>query len=214
MKSFLIIGMGSFGHHLCRSLERQNCEIMIVDERQEYLEDMLPYVTSAKIGDCTNPEVLRSFDIMSFDACFVSVGGSFQNSLQITSLLKELGAKKVYSKADEDIQAKFLLRNGADEVIYPEKDGAERIAIRVSSDNILDSIEISEGYYIMEIQPRREWFGKTIHELNFRKKYRLNIMAVKRGKELFPMPGLNYEFSEGEHLMVLGHIDDIRKVTK
>lgn len=214
MKSFLIIGMGSFGHHLCRSLEKQNCEIMIVDEKQEYLEDMLPYVTSAKIGDCTNPEVLKSFDVEAFDACFVSVGGSFQNSLQITSLLKELGAKKVYSKADEDIQAKFLLRNGADEVIYPEKDGAERIAIRVSSDNIFDSIEISEDYYIMEIQPRQEWFGKTICELNFRKKYRLNIMAVKKEKELFPMPDLNYEFTQGEHLMVLGHIDDIRNVTK
>ena len=214
MKSILIIGMGSFGHHLCRSLGQQNCEIMIVDEKQENLEDMLPYVTSAKIGDCTNPEVLRSFDVASFDACFVSVGGSFQNSLQITSLLKELGAKKVYSKADEDIQAKFLLRNGADEVIYPEKDGAERIAIRVSSDNIFDCIELSEDFFIMEILPRQEWIGKTIGELDFRKKYRLYIMAVKKGKKIFPMPDLNYSFCEEEHLMVLGHIGDIRMVTK
>lgn len=214
MKSILIIGMGSFGHHLCRSLGDQDCEIMIVDEKQENLEDMLPYVTSAKIGDCTNPEVLRSFDVASFDVCFVSVGGSFQSSLQITSLLKELGAKKVYSKADEDIQAKFLLRNGADEVIYPEKDGAERIAIRVSSDNIFDCIELSEDFFIMEIQPRQEWLGKTICELDFRKKYHLNIMAVKKGKKIFPMPDLSYSFCEGEHLMVLGHIEDIRKVTK
>lgn len=214
MKSFLIIGMGSFGHHLCRSFGKLDCEIMIVDEKQENLEDMLPYVTSAKIGDCTNPDVLKSFDVETFDACFVSVGGSFQNSLQITSLLKELRAKIVYSKADEDIQAKFLLRNGADEVIYPEKDEAERIAIRASSDNIFDCIGISDDYYIMEIQPQLEWLGKTICELDFRKRYHLNIMAVKKGKQVFPMPDLNYAFSEGEHLMVLGHIDDIRKVTK
>ena len=112
MKSFLIIGMGHFGHHLCRSLAETDCEIMIVDQNEEALEDMLPYVVSAKIGDCTNIEVLKTFDIPSFDACFVCIGESFQNSLEITSQLKECGAKKVISKADRDIQEKFLLRNG------------------------------------------------------------------------------------------------------
>lgn len=214
MKSFLVIGMGSFGHHLCRSLAEQNCEIMIVDQDSENLEDMLPYVTSAKIGDCTNPEVLRSFDVASFDACFVCMGTNFQNSLQITSLLKELGAKMVYSKADEDIQAKFLLRNGADEVIYPEKDGAERIAIRASSDSIFDCIEISDDFYIMEIQLLPEWIGMTIRELDFRSKYSMNIMATKIGKQIIPMPGPDHAFREEEHLMVLGHVDDIRKVVK
>ncbi|KXL54436.1 Ktr system potassium uptake protein A [Anaerotignum neopropionicum] len=214
MKSFLIIGMGSFGHHLCRSFERQDCEIMIVDEKQENLEDMLPYVTSAKIGDCTNPDVLRSFDVASFDACFVCMGTNFQNSLQITSLLKEMGANKVYSKADEDIQAKFLLRNGADEVIYPEKTGADRVAVRASSDNIFDCIEISDDFYIMEIKPRLEWVGKTIGELDFRRKYHMNIMATKIGEEIFPMPRIDYTFHAEEHLMVLGHIDDIQKVIK
>ena len=214
MKSFLIIGMGSFGHHLCQSFATQNCEIMIVDQNQDNLEDMLRYVTSAKIGDCTNPEVLRSFDVASFDACFVCMGTNFQNSLQITSLLKELGAKMVYSKADEDIQAKFLLRNGADEIIYPEKDGAERIAIRASSDNIFDCIEISDDFYIMEIKPLPEWIGKTIRELDFRSRYRMNIMATKIEQQIFPMPGVDHAFREEEHLMVLGHVDDIRKVIK
>lgn len=212
MKAFLIIGMGSFGHHLCRSFAGQNCEIMIVDQNPENLEDMLRYVTSAKIGDCTNPDVLRSFDVASFDACFVCMGTNFQNSLQITSLLKELGAKMVYSKADEDIQAKFLLRNGADEVIYPEKDGAERIAIRASSDSIFDCIEISGDFYIMEIQPLPEWIGKTIRQLDFRNKYHMNIISTKIGDQIFPMPGIDHSFRPEEHLMVLGHIDDIRKV--
>ena len=130
MKSFLIIGMGSFGHHLCRSLSKLKCEIMVVDREESAVEDVLPLVVSAKIGDCTNPEVLRSFSVKSFDTCFVCMGTNFQNSLQITSLLQEMGANRVLSKADEDIHAKFLLRNGADAIIYPEKDIAERIAMR------------------------------------------------------------------------------------
>ena len=187
---------------------------MIVDQKQDNLEDMLPYVTSAKIGDCTNPDVLRSFDVDSFDACFVCMGTNFQNSLQITSLLKEMGAKKIYSKADEDIQAKFLLRNGADEVIYPEKTGADRVAVRAGSDNIFDCIEIADDFYIMEIRPLKEWVGKSIRELDFRNKYHMNIMATKIGEQVFPMPRIDYAFHADEHLMVLGHIDDIQKVIK
>ena len=135
MKSFLVIGMGSFGHHLCRALSQQKrCEVMIVDRDGANLEDMLPYVVSAKVGDCTNPEVLRSFAVESFDACFVCVGDDILGSLQITSLLKELGARKVFSKADDDVQAKFLLRNGADHIIYPELEVASSLAVSESSD--------------------------------------------------------------------------------
>ena len=134
MKSFLIIGMGSFGHHLCRALAEQKCEVMVVDRVSETLEDVLPLVVSAKVGDCTNEEVLRSFSVESFDACFVCMGdNNVLGSLEITSLLKELGAKKVFSKADDDVQAKFLLRNGADEVIYPEQEVAVSLAVSESS---------------------------------------------------------------------------------
>ncbi len=213
MKTFLIIGMGSFGHHLCKGLLKQKCEVMIVDTEQSNLEDMMEYVTSARIGDCTNPEVLRALEVESFDACFVCMGTNFQNSLQITSLLKEMGAKLVYSKADEDIQAKFLLRNGADEILYPEKDIAESLSISISCDNIFDCIELTEKFYIMEIQAIPEWIGKTIRELDFRKRYKMNIMATKVGDTIVPMPGIDYTFTPEEHIMVLGHIDDIKKVT-
>ena len=125
MKSFLIIGMGTFGHHLCRALCKNKCEVMIADQNGEALEDMLPYVTSAKICDCTNIEVLRSFGVQNFDACFVCVNQAFQACLEITDQLKELGAKRVYSKADRDLEAKFLRRCGADYIIYPERDAAE-----------------------------------------------------------------------------------------
>lgn len=214
MKSFLIIGMGSFGHHLCRCLSKMKCEIMVVDREESAVEDVLGMVVSAKIGDCTNPEVLRSFSVDSFDACFVCMGTNFQNSLQITSLLQEMGAKRVLSKADEDIHAKFLLRNGADAIIYPEKAIAERIAIEESSDNIFDCLDLGDGYFIMEINPRREWLGKTLRELDFRSRYRLNIMGIKQDGKLKLMPDLDYVFSEGEHLMVMGTEEDIMRVTK
>ncbi|MFI3174410.1 MAG: TrkA family potassium uptake protein [Bacillota bacterium] len=212
MKSFLIIGMGSFGKHLCRSFSNEDCEMMIVDRDEANLEGVLSLATSARIGDCTSPEVLQSFGVGNFDACFVCMGTNFQNSLQITSLLKELGAKKVYSKADEDIQAKFLLRNGADEVIYPEKDAAEGIAIHACCDSIFDAIEIADDYFVMEIEVLPEWIGKTVIELDFRNRYKMNIMAMKKENHMLPMPSVQHVFAEGEHMLVLGHIDDIKNV--
>jgi len=213
MKSFLIIGLGSFGHHLCKCLAQHKCEIMLADREAENLEDLLPYAVSAKVGDCTNPAVLKSFGIEEFDACFVCIGGSFQNSLEVTSLLKELGAKKVFSKADEDVQAKFLLRNGADQVIYPELSAAEQIAVSESSDNIFNCIPLTNEHKIYEINVLPAWVGKNMLELNFRKKYNLTVLAIRQGEELMVMPSPEYRFQQGDHPMVLGHIKDIQKVT-
>lgn len=210
MKSFLIIGLGTFGHHLCKELAKQKCEIMIADSRPEALEDLLPLVVSAKIGDCANEEVLRSFDIPSFDACFVCIGGNFQYSLEVTSLLKDLGAKKIFSKADEDIQAKFLRRIGADEVIYPELDAAASIAISESNDSIFDCVPLSGEFSIYEIEPNKKWIGKTIRELNFRSTYHLNILGPVVNGVIDAMPSIDYVFKKGEHLYVLGRDADIR----
>ena len=187
MKSFLIVGLGSFGHHLCRALAEQKCEVMVADQVSETLEDLLPLVVSAKVGDCTNEEVLRSFDIPSFDACFVCLGDSnILGSLQITSLLKELGAKKVFSKADDDVQAKFLLRNGADEVIYPELEVAVSLAVSESSDSIFDCIRLTADYSIYELQPLPRWVGKSLKELNFRVKCNLTVIAAIRDGVIRP----------------------------
>lgn len=215
MKSFLVIGMGSFGHHLCRALVEQKCEVMAVDQNGETLEDVLPLVVSAKVGDCTNEEVLRSFSVESFDACFVCLGDSnVLGSLQISSLLKELGAKKVFSKADDDMQAKFLLRNGADHVIYPEREAAVRLAISESSDSIFDCIPLTEDHSIYELEPMDRWIGKSLKELNFRVKYHLTVIAVKRGNVVIPNLSPDYAFRKDEHLLVLGRIEDIRKVIR
>ena len=138
MKSILIIGLGRFGTHLCQDLAKLDNEIMIVDKDEASLEDLLPLVVSAKIGDCTNEKVLKSLGVGNFDYCFVCIGENFQSSLEITSLLKDLGAKYVVSKANRDIHAKFLLRNGADEVIYPDRDIAEKVAVRFSANQVFD----------------------------------------------------------------------------
>ncbi len=214
MKSFLIVGMGSFGHHLCRALAQQKCEIMIVDRDSENLEDMLPHVVSAKAGDCTNEDVLRSFGVESFDACFVCLGDNVLASLQVTSLLKELGARKVFSKADSDMQAKFLLRNGADEIIYPEMEIAASIAISESSDSIFDCIRLSADYSIFELQPLDRWLGKSLKELNFRAKYNMTVIAVKKGEVIHPNLHPDYVFTADEHLLVLGRGEDIQRIIK
>ena len=215
MKSFLIIGMGSFGHHLCRALAEQKCEVMVVDRVSETLEDVLPLVVSAKVGDCTNEEVLRSFSVESFDACFVCMGdNNVLGSLEITSLLKELGAKKVFSKADDDVQAKFLLRNGADEVIYPEQEVAVSLAVSESSDSIFDCIHLTADYSIYELAPMKRWLGRSLKELNFRVKYNLTVIAAMRDGVIRPNLSPDYVFKADEHLLVLGRIEDIRKVIR
>ena len=128
MKTILVIGLGRFGTHLIRKFDELDDEVMAVDSSEEKINSIMPYVTSARIGDCTNEDTLKSLGIRNFDICFVCIGDNFQNSLEITSMLKEMGAKKVISKASTNIHAKFLLRNGADEVVYPERDSAYKLA--------------------------------------------------------------------------------------
>ena len=214
MKTVLIIGMGRFGQHLCRKMLKLNNEVMIVDRNEEAMEDLLPLVTNAKIGDCTNEEVLHSLGIGNFDLCFVCIGTNFQSSLEITRLLKEAGAKYVISKATRDIQAKFLLRNGADAVVYPEKDIAERIAVRYSADNVFDYIELDEEYSIYEIPPLREWIGKTIGEVDFRARLNSSIIGTKLNGITSFLPGADHVFRADEHLMVIGKKKDIDKILK
>ena len=214
MKSFLIIGMGTFGHHLCRELAKQHCEIMAVDVVAEAVEDVLGIVVSAKVGDCTNEEVLRSFGVADFDACFVCVSSDFKNSLQITSLLKELGARKILCKANDDIHKKFLLRNGADHVIYPEQEAAVSLAISESSDDIFDCIALTADYSIYELKVPDRWVGKSIKDLAIRTQYRLNVLAIKTETDLKPMPGPNHVFSQAEHMMVMGQAEDVRKLVR
>lgn len=194
-------------------LVKNGNDVMAVDEREDNLEDILPLVTSAKIADCTKEEVLRSFGVSNFDICFVCIGTNFQSSLEITSQLKELGAPYVISKATRDIQAKFLLRNGADEVVYPDRDIAKRIAIKVSANHVYDYMEVGD-YSIYEIQPLEEWIGKSIKETDFRAKYNANILGVKQEGRSMLLPSADYVFNSDEHLMVIGKKFDIDRLLR
>lgn len=209
MKSILIIGMGRFGRHLCMNLSKQGNQIMIIDEKEENLEGMLPYVVSAKIGDCTNEEVLKSLGIANFDVCFVCIGTNFQSSLEITSLIKEMGARHVVSKATRDIHAKFLLRNGADEVIYPDRDVAERLAVRFSANHVFDYIELADNYSIYEILPLDEWINKTLIELDMRNRHHINVIGTKQNGKVSLMPAATHQIRPNEHLIIVGRKDDI-----
>lgn len=213
-KSFLIVGMGSFGHHLCRCLTEQGGEVMIADRNPDKVEDMLHLAASAKIGDCTNPEVLRSFGVPDYDACFVCIGEDFQNSLVITDLLKEMGAKQVFSEASKDRQEKFLLHNGADHVVFPEKDIAYRLAVSVCNDSVFDYISLAGAYGIFEIAPPAGWLGKTLRQLNVRAAHGLNILACKRDGQVHPIVDPDYTPNAAEHLLVMGSIDDVRRAER
>jgi len=214
MKSILIIGMGRFGQHLCRNLAALGNQIMIVDESEEKLQDLLPYVTSAKIGDCTNINVLRSLGVENFDICFVCIGTNFQSSLEITSQVKELGARHVVSKATRDIHAKFLLRNGADEVIYPDRDIAEKLAVRYSANHVFDYIELTDEFSIYEIPPLPQWVGKSLKESGIRNRYNISILGMKKDGEAKLMPPADYVIRDDEHLMVIGKKVDVDKILK
>lgn len=212
MKSILIIGMGRFGRHLCRNMAELGNQIMIVDEVEENLEEMLPLVVSARIGDCTNESVLKTLGIDNFDICFVCIGTNFQNCLEITSMLKEMGAKFVVSKANRDIHAKFLLRNGADEVIYPDRDIAEKMAARYSASHVFDYIELTDEYSIYETPPLPQWVGKNLRESDIRNKHHVSVLGTKRDGEANLLPPADYVIRSDDHMMVIGKKVDIDKL--
>ena len=211
MKSVLLIGLGRFGKHIARKLNELNHQVMAVDSNEERVNSVLPFVTNAQIGDSTNEEFLSSLGIRNFDACIVAIGDNFQNSLETASLLKELGAKKVIARASTGVQEKFLLRNGADEVVYPEKQLASWTAIRCTSDNILDYIELDENYSIFELSVPSEWTGKSILQLDIRKKYGISILAIRENGKLHMNITPYTVLSAEKYILVLGAQKAIQK---
>ena len=211
MKNILLIGLGRFGRHIALQLNKLGHEVMAVDSNEERVNEILPIVTNAQIGDSTNTEFLKSLGIGNFDVCIVTIGGNFQNSLETTSLLKELGAKLVVSRAERDVQEKFLLRNGADEVIYPEKQVANWAAIRYTADHIRDYIEVDEAHAIFEVEVPEGWIGKTVGELDIRKKYSINIMATKENGKINMAVSPDTVLTDNITLLVLGAYKELQK---
>ena len=211
MKSVLLIGLGRFGKSVAEKLNELHHQVMAVDKVEEKVNDVLPLVTDAQIGDATNETFLRSLGVDNFDVCIVAIGEDFQSSLETTSLLKELGAKKVVSRASREVHRKFLLRNGADDVVYPEKQLAAWTAIRHTTDHVLDYIMLDSEFAIYDLSVPAEWSGKTVGALDIRKKYNLNFLAV-RGNGA-PSMAVTSEtvLRENQTILVLGKWKDIQK---
>ena len=211
MKTVLLIGLGRFGKHIAKKLNDLDHQVMAVDTNEERINAALPYVTNAQIGDSTNEEFLSSLGIRNFDACIVAIGDNFQNSLETASLLKELGAKKVIARASTGVQEKFLLRNGADEVVYPEKQLASWTAIRCTSDHILDYIELDGDYSIFEVSIPREWDQKTVLQMDIRKKHGINILGIRQNGRLSLDVAPDTVFTSTGSVLVLGRQKDVQK---
>ena len=211
MKSVLLIGLGRFGRHIAMKLDELHHQVMAVDKNEKRVAAALPFVTNAQIGDATNEDFLESLGVNNFDVCIVAIGDDFQSSLETTSLLKELGAKAVVSRATRDVHAKFLLRNGADEIVYPEKQLAAWTAIRYTADHILDYIELDDSHAIYEITVPEKWIGRTVFDVDVRKKYGINIMAIKRSGEMILNITPQTDFTKDDTILVLGHTKDMQK---
>lgn len=214
MKSFLVIGLGKFGSYLSVKLASLKNEVMVVDKDEEAVKNVASYVNNCSIVDCTNEEVLKQLGVRDFDYVFVCIGDDFKSSLEITSMAKELGAQNVISMAGDDLHAKFLLKNGADKIFYPEKNLAEKLAVKYSADTVFDYIELTEDYFISEINVPDIWIDKSIREANIRAKHSINILATKFNGKISPMPGADYVFTGKEHLIVMGKNTDIQKFIK
>ncbi|ERL20639.1 TrkA protein [Oribacterium sp. oral taxon 078 str. F0263] len=211
MKSILLIGLGLLGKHIAVHLNELGHEVMAVDSNEERVNEVMPFVTSAQIGDSTNAEFLRSLGIGNYDICIVTISDNFQDSLETTSLLKELGAKCVVSRAERDVQEKFLLRNGADHVVYPEKQIAKWTAMRYTTDHIFDYIEIDRQHAIFEVEIPESWVGKSIGELDIRRKYGINILATKQDGKTNVTVTPNLVLTRDLTILALGEYKELQK---
>lgn len=211
MKNILVIGIGRFGYHLIDQLNKAGDQILAVDSSEERLEPVLGMVTSSLIGDATNETFVKSLGVENFDVCFVAIGDDFQASLETTSMLKECGAKYVVARAARSVQKKFLLANGADSVVFPEKQLAEWAAIRWCSGRVVDYLDYPGDFSIFEIKVPKEWIGKNLAELAIRKKLHLNVLSIKRNGEVVLEFPADFLFEEGDTVTIFGADKDIKK---
>lgn len=210
MKSILLIGLGRFGRYTAQKLNELGHDILAVDKDEERLNKVIQSVTNARIGDATDKAFLETLGVRNFDLCIVAVGDAFLESLEITSLLKELGSKKTVSRANSSTMEKFLLRNGADAVVFPERQFANWTAIRYSSDNIENYIEVSDEYAIYEVKVPPQWDNKRIDKVDVRKKYGISILGIRNGK-MNMNPPYDTVLRKEDTLLVLGKYEELHK---
>ena len=213
-KSVLIIGLGRLGTHLAEKMQDLGHDVMILDNKEETISPLATIFSDARIADYTREDVLSALDIPSFDICFITVGDNLEASMLTVVRLKKLGAKYVAARARDDIQCELLKKIGADEIIYADGETADKLAIRHNGNNIFDYVALSDGYAIFEVPIIKTWEGKSIMELDVRKKYKINIIAIKRSEKIDPSPMPDFVFEEGDHIFVIGKSKEVFKLTK
>ncbi len=213
-KSVLIIGMGRLGTHLAEKMQDLGHDVMILDNKEERISQLATRFSDARIAEYTREDVLAALDIPSFDICFITVGDNLEASMLTTVMLKKLGAKYVAARARDDIQCELLKKIGADEIIYADGETADKLAIRHNGNNIFDYVALSDGYAIFEVPIIKGWEGKSIMELDVRKKYKINIIAIKRDGKIDPSPMPDFVFAEDDHIFVIGKSKEVFKLTK
>lgn len=204
MKSYVVIGLGRFGSGLARSLCRQGAEVLAIDIRPDLVQQVANEVTHAVVGDAQDKEVLRALDVRSFDCAVIAIGDNLAASVLTVMNLKELEVPYVVCKAHDETHRRVLEKLGVDRVVIPELEYAQRLARSLYSHNVLDYIELSKDYGILEIPAPKSWAGKTLKELNIRAKLGINIIAVKNGAETNVSPSADYAIRAEDVLAVLG----------
>lgn len=214
MKSVLIVGLGRFGRHMAKKFEEQGDEVLAVEKNEERADQAANYVRNIRIGDSTNEEFMASLGIRNFDLCIVAVGDNFLEALETTVVMKEQGAKFIIARATRDVHKKLLLRNGADYVVYAEREMAERLAVKYGASNVIDFIEVTPDYSIYEISTPSGWHGRTILEKDVRRKHKVSILGVKHDGDVQMLPDVDYVFNSEDTLIIMGKNSDLKPLIK
>lgn len=214
MKSYVVIGLGRFGSEVARQLCALGCEVLAIDRNSDFVQHIANDVTHAVVGDARDKDVLKALGVGELDCGIVAIGDDLSASVLATMNLKELGVKHVVCKAHDEIHRKVLQKLGADRVVIPEQENARRLAHSLSTPNVLDYIELSDEFSIVEVPVPQSWHGKNLKELNIRAKLGVNILAVRRNGEFIVSPRADFIFTAGDIVVVLGDSAALKKVRR
>lgn len=211
-KQYIVFGIGRFGSALCRALSEMGHEVLAIDSSEEHIRQISPYVTQALQLNATDEEAMRSLGLRNFDAVVVSIGDNLRDSIIVTLLSKELGARYLLAKATDELHAKMLKKMGADRVVFPERDMGQRVAKSLTSPHVLDLINLTGDYSISDISVPKSWVGHTVGELDVRKRYGLNVLMIYRGKEALVSNLTAIPIEGGDELLLIGHRNDLARI--
>jgi len=214
MKQFIVVGLGRFGSSVAKTLSDNGHDVLAIDQDHQIIQDISNSVTHAVEADATDEEALKTLGVRNFDVAIVSIGDNLHANILCTLILKELGVPYVIVKAQDNLHGKVLTKVGADRVVYPERDMGERIAHNLISSNVLDYLEFAPDYSVVEIMASPNMIGKSLAELEFRSRFDVNVMAIKRGQHLNMSPGASDKILENDTLIVMGkneNLDEVRK---